>query len=96
MQTQDVTQTLTQIFQELHHEGKTPTVALVKSRLPMNIPMPAIITALKSWQSKKSVPKVEVLASDEESIDKKILNQLEIMQEKIEQLEARIKQLEQR
>ncbi|MGB2078682.1 MAG: hypothetical protein ACPHV3_02780 [Vibrio sp.] len=94
MQTQDITQTLTQVLQSLSDEGKTPTVALVKARLPMNVPMPAIITAIKTWQNKKQVPKVEIAAQEKPQLDPAVEQALEAMQQKINQLEARITQLE--
>ncbi|MEH6454259.1 MAG: hypothetical protein V7782_14610 [Psychromonas sp.] len=39
------------IAQQLVREGKVPNTALVKSRLPKNIPLPAIVAGLKVWAS---------------------------------------------
>ncbi len=62
MLTQDVSQELKNILEQLHSEGKEPTVALVKARLTTPVPMPALITTLKSWKSANRVPKIEVAA----------------------------------
>lgn len=39
------------IAQQLAKEGKVPNTALIKARLPKNIPLPAIIAGLKVWAS---------------------------------------------
>lgn len=62
MLTQDVSQELRSILEQLQSEGKEPTVALVKARLSTTVPMPALITTIKSWKSANHVPKVEVAA----------------------------------
>ncbi|QIJ82840.1 hypothetical protein G3U99_00290 [Vibrio coralliilyticus OCN008] len=62
MLTQDVSQELKEVLEQLQKEGKEPTVALVKARLSAAIPMPALITTIKSWKSANRVPKVEVAA----------------------------------
>lgn len=56
----NVTDELLKIMQDLTNEGKKPTTALVKSRLSTQVPMPAIITAIKSFQVSAHVPKIEV------------------------------------
>lgn len=38
------------IANKLANEGKTPSVALIKSQLKQPVPLPQIITTLKSWQ----------------------------------------------
>ena len=38
------------IANKLANEGKTPTVALIKSQLSQTTPLPQIITVLKHWQ----------------------------------------------
>lgn len=38
------------IANQLANQGKTPTVALVKSKLTQATPLPNIIKALKNWQ----------------------------------------------
>jgi len=38
------------IAQQLAKEGKTPNTALIKARLPKNVPLPAIIQGLKLWK----------------------------------------------
>lgn len=44
------------VAQQLAKEGKTPNTALIKSRLPKNTPLPAIIQGLKLWQENPKKP----------------------------------------
>ncbi|WP_022942443.1 hypothetical protein [Psychromonas hadalis] len=37
------------IAQQIAKEGKTPNIAMIKARLPKNIPLPIIIQGLKLW-----------------------------------------------
>ena len=39
------------IAQQLAKEGKVPNIALIKARLPKNVPLPAIVAGLKVWAS---------------------------------------------
>ena len=84
MLTQDVSQELKDVLEHLHQEGKEPTVALVKARLNTSIPMPALITALKSWKSANRVPKVEIAAKQQSD------------QDRISELERQVAELQQR
>ncbi len=84
MLTQDVSQELKDVLEQLHQEGKEPTVALVKARLSTSIPMPALITALKSWKSANRVPKVEIAAKQQSD------------QDRISELEKQVAELQQR
>ncbi len=84
MLTQDVSQELKDVLEQLHQEGKEPTVALVKARLSTPIPMPALITALKSWKSANRVPKVEIAAKQQSD------------QDRISELEKQVAELQQR
>lgn len=90
MLTQDVSQELKEILEQLRKEGKEPTVALVKARLSTVIPMPALITTIKSWKSANRVPKVEV-AAKAESNEQDCIKQLE---QEVIQLNQRIAALE--
>ena len=38
------------IAQQLSLQGKTPTTALIKARLPKNVSLPMIIQGLKMWR----------------------------------------------
>jgi len=38
------------IAQQLSKEGKVPNTALIKARLPKNVPLPVIIQGLKIWK----------------------------------------------
>jgi len=70
MLTQDVSQELKEILEQLHSEGKEATVAMVKARLSTPIPMPALITTIKSWKQSNRVPKVEVASQQETQLDR--------------------------
>ncbi|NIY82863.1 hypothetical protein [Vibrio hepatarius] len=83
MLTQDVSQELKDVLEQLHQERKEPTVALVKARLNTSIPMPALITALKSWKSANRVPKVEIAAKQQSD------------QDRISELEKQVAELQQ-
>ncbi|MGV3003071.1 hypothetical protein [Vibrio sp. E150_018] len=86
MQTHDVTQELHRALSAITEEGKEPSVALIKSRLSMPVPMPAIIATLKSWKSSNKVPKVEI-ASEKIALS---------AEERITQLEKQVQELTQR
>lgn len=38
------------IAQQLSKEGKVPSTALIKARLPKDVPLPMIIQGLKAWK----------------------------------------------
>ncbi len=91
MLTQDVTKELEGILNALQQQGKEPTVAMVKSRLSTSVPLPAIITAIKSWKKANQVPKIEVAAQPSLEVDR--VTQLE---QTVEQLIKRVEQLEEK
>ena len=47
-------ETVIQIAKQLHAEGKQPSVALVKARLPAPCPMPDVISGLQRWCQQSS------------------------------------------
>ena len=89
MLTQDVTKELEAVMEQLQQQGKEPTVALVKARLKTPVPMPALITAIKSWKSAQRVPKVEVAAHAHTDNDR-----LAALESTVKKLVARIEELE--
>ncbi len=91
MLTHDVSQELKDVLEQLQREGKEPTVALVKARLTTQVPMPALITTLKSWKSANRVPKVEVATREETDNDRitALEKQVSELKQKISALEAR-------
>ncbi|MCR9547839.1 hypothetical protein [Vibrio antiquarius] len=89
MLTQDVTKELEAVMEQLQQQGKEPTVALVKARLKTPVPMPALITAIKSWKSAQRVPKVEVAAQAHTDNDR-----LAVLESTVKKLVARIEELE--
>ncbi|EIU6821216.1 hypothetical protein L5157_002783 [Vibrio parahaemolyticus] len=92
MLTQDVTKELEAVMEQLQREGKEPTVALVKARMKTPVPMPALITVIKSWKSANHVPKVEVTSplSKEEDRLTALENTVEKLTARIEELEAKL------
>ncbi|MFW1209962.1 hypothetical protein ACEV7S_14405 [Vibrio parahaemolyticus] len=89
MLTQDVTKELEAVMEQLQREGKEPTVALVKARMNTPVPMPALITVIKSWKSANHVPKVEVTAPLSKEEDR-----LTVLEKTVAKLTARIEELE--
>lgn len=89
MLTQDVTKELETVMEQLQQEGKEPSVALVKARMKTPVPMPALITALKSWKSANRVPKIEIAAQKTPEEER-----LTTLENTIAQLTARIEALE--
>jgi uncharacterized protein YlxW (UPF0749 family) len=93
MITKDITQELQSILEQLHQQGKEPSVALVKSRLSIPVPMPAIITTIKMWKSNRQVPKVEVNAATS-AMDKvaQLEQQVILLTQRIDALEAKLEE----
>lgn len=91
MQTKDVSAELEQAILLLEQQGKQPSVALVKAKLSSNVPMPAIIAAIKNWKSSKPLPKVEI-AAEPNSAEERIAQ----LEQQVAQLTARIKALEEK
>lgn len=91
MLTHDVSQELKDVLEQLQREGKEPTVALVKARLTTQVPMPALITTLKSWKSANRVPKVEVATREKTDNDRITALEKQVIElnQKISALEAR-------
>ena len=81
-------------MKQLHQEGKEATVATVKARLSTPVPMPALITAIKSWKSSNRVPKVEVAAEQQLSTNEARIAELEAqvltLTKRLNQLEAKL------
>lgn len=90
MQTKDITQELKAIIAQLVDDGKEPSVALVKARLSQPVPMPAIISTIKSWKANKRVPKVEVTSAENLSAEQRI----EQLEQQVAALLQRVTKLE--
>ncbi|TDM53635.1 hypothetical protein [Aliivibrio fischeri] len=85
----NVTDELQKVLQDLTNEGKKPTTALVRARLTTQIPMPAIIAAVKSFKSTSHVPKIEVRETSL-TADKRITQ----LEEQVKELTERLIALE--
>jgi len=93
------------IAQQIAKEGKTPNTAMIKARLPKNVPLPAIIQGLKLWQDNpdKQIntptepPLINNTAVESGSFDQlltaKIAQQLAPLKNEIEKLKAELKTL---
>ena len=92
MLTKDVSDELKSVLEGLQAQGKEPTVALVKARMSTPVPMPALITTIKSWKSANRVPKVEVAAPQDNATDKlaQLEQQVNALTERVTQLEAKL------
>ncbi|EKO3386041.1 hypothetical protein KW465_13610 [Vibrio fluvialis] len=92
MLTKDITQELEAILTSLHNEGKEPSVALVKARLSTSVPMPALITAIKSWKSANRVPKIEIAATSANETDRisALEQQVADLTQRLQALEAKL------
>jgi len=86
------------------NDGKKPTVALVKGKLTTKVPLPAIISALKTWQHDPSfiaLPQQEPNIKAEQTSEKtdnallrKHLNEeLALMKQEISELKQLIQTL---
>ncbi|EGA69338.1 hypothetical protein VISI1226_02802 [Vibrio sinaloensis DSM 21326] len=92
MLTQDVSQELKEVLEALRQEGKEPTVALVKARMSTPVPMPALITTIKSWKQSNRVPKVEVAAQQPNDQDRiqRLEEQVKLLTQRLEALESKL------
>lgn len=94
------------IAQQLSKEGKTPNTALIKSRLPKNVPLPMIIQGLKLWKdnpqkeiTSPTEPALTACSTSESSgsfdslIEQKIKQMIEPLTAEINQLKEQLKQL---
>ncbi|MGF1747637.1 MULTISPECIES: hypothetical protein [Vibrio] len=91
MLTKDVSTEIHAVLTSLHEEGKEPTVALVKGRLSTKVPMPALITVIKSWKANQHVPKIEV-AADNSSLSQEA--RITALEAQVQLLITRLEKLE--
>ncbi|PKG38599.1 hypothetical protein [Psychromonas sp. Urea-02u-13] len=97
------------IAQQIAKEGKTPNTAMLKARLPKNVPLPTIIQGLKLWQDNPNkeinTPTEPALIANEKvemgsfdkliaaTIDTKIETLIAPLKDEIQQLKADLKAL---
>jgi len=77
------------IIAQLVKEGKTPTTALIKSRLPQPLPLATILQALTAWRRNPQ------LAQPADAKDSKPVQPASPTAPTLESLQHRIEQLEQ-
>lgn len=56
-----------QIAQQLHEQGKQPTVALIKARMSTPSPIPEVINGLQRWRQLNANPEAIVEIPHEET-----------------------------
>jgi len=84
------------IANKLADEGKKPTVALIKTQLSKPVPLPTIISILKTWQhqpkytAKKSVS-TPLESNDDDKIVLSTAQFKELLQQAIQPLEEELK-----
>jgi len=94
------------IAQQLSKEGKVPNTALIKSRLPKNIPLPLIIQGLKMWKENPqkeiniaSLPTTHTATDNSVSLDRlleiKINQALAPLHAQIKSLQTEVARLQQ-
>jgi hypothetical protein len=64
---------------QLANAGKKPTVALVKAKLKQAVPLPTLISTLKTWQHepdfiKVNTNEVKAVASQKDTEDSELIN----------------------
>lgn len=93
------------VAQQLAKQGKTPNVALVKSKLPKGYPLPKIIAALKVWQDSPPVDETPPAPANEDKpelddLDQKIqyhiAQAVSLLQQEIADLRREIDLLKQK
>ena len=85
------------ICQQLHKDGKEPSVALIKSRLSRPQPLPQIINGLKQWRNNPNKTVIEDDTAPTESPQNVSLEQrVETLEATVKQLLKEIEQLKQR
>ncbi|TQF71988.1 hypothetical protein [Pseudoalteromonas luteoviolacea] len=73
-------------IRSLVSEGKTPTVATVKSKLTAPVPMPVLIAALTAYKNNPEA--IESIESSEESVEVNKQTQLDRIEAKLDKLLA--------
>jgi len=93
------------VANQIANEGNKPTVALIKTKLNKKVPLPVIISVLKTWQHEPSfitLPEVKHIHTDCETdnppiekrtFDKEVYDELTSLKEEILELKELVRQL---
>jgi hypothetical protein len=81
------TSEIIQACQQLVQEGKSPSVALIKSRLTRNFPLPTIIAGLKRWQANPDL-NIESPEPTNSENDREVT-----LEQRVTELEAQVRDL---
>ena len=99
------------IAQQIAKEGKNPNTAMIKARLPKNVPLPTIIAGLKQWQENPNQEIVSITEPEptnngmskhsfdallEATIEQKIATIIAPLKDEITQLKAELKALKEK
>lgn len=91
------TSAVIQACQQLVKQGKTPSVALIKTRLSKPAPLPVIITGLKQFQANPNAAteckETSQTDSAQETSNAEMLAQISKLVERISQLESKVEKL---
>jgi len=99
-----ITDEITIIANKLANQGKKPSVALVKTRLRKSVPLPTIISILRSWKHDPNVIEMPIESNDAETekknltsisseIEKAIKHALQPIEVELEELKALVNEL---
>lgn len=81
---------LASVCTQLEHEGKTPSIALVKARLPMTVALPELIAAINHWKKHKEIPPIHAQAKAQTDELSELKAQVATLTERVAQLEQQI------
>lgn len=96
---------ITILANQIANKGKKPTVALIKTKLKTKVPLPVIISVLKTWQHEPgftTLPTEKPIVLDkennsssinEESFERILHDELAGMKEEIRELKIRVQAL---
>lgn len=80
--------------QQLVDEGKEPSVALIKPRLPSPLPLPTIIAGLKSFKANPNQAVSEKKEAASTVADDSLEQRVQRLEEEVVQLKSMIQQLQ--
>ena len=86
-----------QVAQQLHQQGKTPSVALLKARLGKEVPLAQIIAGLKCWkESPDAVSTLSELPSVQQAdtSGEELIREIRELKQQLEEMKALLKKLQ--
>jgi predicted RNase H-like nuclease (RuvC/YqgF family) len=89
-------ETVVQIARQLQAEGKQPSVALIKARLPAPCPMPDVIAGIQRWRQQSAPAHQAAAAAAEQTISTPVAHsetEPQSLQSEIQQLRDEVARL---